>query len=123
MSSKNWLKPATWVGSSVWSVMSVRFRTRNAAARTVVVGNGFQTTPTFGLNWFLDSVLEASVSKKSALAPRVIVRTFHGFRYEYRYTFVWFTPMFCLSTIGGTPNRGSSSTVVVSMASTWKKPA
>ena len=40
MSSKNWLKPATCVGSSVWSVISVRFKTRNAAARRVVPGNG-----------------------------------------------------------------------------------
>ena len=49
-SSNIWVKPATWVGSRVWSVIRVRLSTRNAAARRVVPVPRFQVTPSFGLN-------------------------------------------------------------------------
>ena len=67
-SSKNWLNPATWVGSRVWSVMRVLFKTLKAAARRVVEGIGFQVTPNFGLNSFLSPTSGLSPLRKSALA-------------------------------------------------------
>ena len=82
MSSKNWLKPATWVGSSVWSVISVLFKTLNAAARSVVLGNGSHVIPILGLIWFRDSVSLLCVLKKSPLTPRVNVTFRRRLMYE-----------------------------------------
>ena len=56
MLSKNWLKPATWVGSRVWSVISVLLKALSAAARTVVAGKRVRMLLRIsGLNWFFDS--------------------------------------------------------------------
>src|SRR5262245_32957427 len=58
--SKNWLKPATCVGSRVWSVMSVRFNVLDTETRAVVLGNTFQVMPNLGLNWLILSSASAS---------------------------------------------------------------
>src|SRR3954451_21107552 len=103
--------------------MSVRLRVRKAAARTVVFGSGFHTTPIFGLAWFRDSEAELSVSKKSPLAPSVIMTVRCGLMYVYRYRLVCRTSRSVLVSNAGMPKIGLNSIVMVLAASTSKYPA
>ncbi len=69
-SSKNWLKPATWVGSSERLVLSGPLTTWNAAARSRTSSVTFHWTPSLGLT-FRASI--PSAWKSSALTPSVQV--------------------------------------------------
>ena len=57
-------------------MISVLFRTLNAAARRVVPANGVQVIPNFGLSWSL--LTSSSPLRESKLSPSVAVRFFRS---------------------------------------------